>query len=74
MPPPFSGRKISQVRNQHKEYNKHNYLTFNGLCELISQKIELFITTAVRTPTPTVSKIFGFRRLSKLHRNGAKET
>jgi hypothetical protein len=29
-------------------------LTFNGLNDVISEKAELFVTTAVRTQTPTV--------------------
>jgi hypothetical protein len=33
---------------------KHQ-LTFGGLHDVISQKIELFITTAVRTPNPTLN-------------------
>jgi hypothetical protein len=31
---------------------------FNGLLSVISQKVLLFITTAVRTSNPTISGIF----------------
>jgi hypothetical protein len=34
-------------------------LTFNRLCDFISQKIELFITTGVRTSNPTCRRRSG---------------
>jgi hypothetical protein len=38
-----------------------NRLTFSGLQDVISQKIILFITTAVRTPNPTFRILFQLR-------------
>jgi hypothetical protein len=36
------------------------WLAFNGLHSVISQKIELFITTALRTSNSTISEIVTF--------------
>jgi predicted lipase len=46
---------MSQTRNQDDAGRKQSqhWLTFSGLCGIISQKIDLFITTAVRTTSPT---------------------
>jgi hypothetical protein len=52
-------RRISHTRNQHEaggnlcSFPLKLQLTFNGLHGIMSQKIELFITTAVRTSDPT---------------------
>jgi hypothetical protein len=43
-------------------------LTFNGIHGLISQKIKLFITTAVRTSNPTLYIKFSFLFYSALSR------
>jgi hypothetical protein len=45
-------------------------LPFNGLLGVISQKIELFITTAVRTSDPTRRYIPEDRRTLHNHRRG----
>jgi hypothetical protein len=45
----LQGRIIIQAGNQHEAGNKQ---TFHGLRGVISQKTELFITTAVRTSNP----------------------
>jgi hypothetical protein len=42
----LQGRRISQARNHREAGSKQ---TFNGLHGVISQKIDLFITTALRT-------------------------
>jgi hypothetical protein len=56
----LQGRRISRARNQSKiRWQGRRYIppkrrfTFNGLHGVISQKIVLFITTAVRTSNPT---------------------
>jgi hypothetical protein len=43
---------MSQVRNQREARSKQSQ-AFNGLRSVVSQKTELFITTAVRTSNPT---------------------
>jgi hypothetical protein len=59
----FHGRRISQVRNQlgirwGRYVLPKRRLTFNGLHGVIFQKIESFITTAVRTSNPVSSFLF----------------
>jgi hypothetical protein len=48
----LQGRKINRARNQ-RESRWQAWLTFNGLHGIISQKMVLFIITAVRTSNPT---------------------
>jgi hypothetical protein len=38
-------------------FSSESHLTFNGLHGVISQEIELFISTAVRTSDPTVTNV-----------------
>jgi hypothetical protein len=49
----LQGRKISRARNQSESRWQATTLTLNGLHGVISQKMVLFITTAVRTSNPT---------------------
>jgi hypothetical protein len=50
----LQGRRISLARNQRESrWQAELCLTLNGLRGVISQKIVLFITTAVRTSHPT---------------------
>jgi hypothetical protein len=52
----FRGRRIGQARNQHGgDVPPKRRLNSHGLHGVISQKIELFITTAARTSNPTVN-------------------
>jgi hypothetical protein len=44
----LQGQRISQTRNQHEAVSKQSRLD-----SVIYQKIELFITTVVRTSNPT---------------------
>jgi hypothetical protein len=59
---PLHSSRVSKERNQHVAGSKHvawqRRLTFNVLYGVISQKIELFIVTAVRTYNPTYSTVF----------------
>jgi hypothetical protein len=43
---------IFRPRRWRRHFPPERALTFNGLCGVISQKIEMFITTAVRTSNP----------------------
>jgi hypothetical protein len=64
MSPPSSASKNKPSKNQGEISGKQRYvppnrqLTFNGLHGLVSQKIEPFITTAVRTSNPTNRILF----------------
>jgi hypothetical protein len=49
----LQGQTISQARNQHEAGSKQS-LTFNRLQGIISQKVEVFITTALRILNPTL--------------------
>jgi hypothetical protein len=55
--PRFKGTCCLHLQG-HGRWRQHvspkRQLTFNGLHGIISQKIELFITTAVRTSSPTI--------------------
>jgi hypothetical protein len=42
-------------------------LTFNGLHEVISQKIQLFITAAVRTSNPILLRTSEFHRRQEMY-------
>jgi hypothetical protein len=55
----WRSQRISEARNQHDAGSKQSlhippkcWLTFNGLQGITSQKVEFFITTAVRTSNP----------------------
>jgi hypothetical protein len=48
-------KKISQQETSVKAGGKQHQLNFNGLQGIMSQKMVLSITTAVRTSNPTVS-------------------
>jgi hypothetical protein len=57
----FQGRRISQARNQHGADRRE---IFKGLKGVISQKTELFVTTAVRISNNffnIFSNLFKFR-------------
>jgi hypothetical protein len=57
-----------EQRKRH--FPSKHHLTFNGLYGVISQKIELFITTAVRTSNPAQRNIWPHNTsggLIKLH-------
>jgi hypothetical protein len=64
--PYLQGQRISQARNQRDAVSKHSdcylrrRLTFNGLHGVICQKVELFITTAVREPQIPLYKFPSF--------------
>jgi hypothetical protein len=47
----LQGRKINKARSQREAGSNQNS-AFNGLHGVITQKIELFITTAERTSNP----------------------
>jgi hypothetical protein len=49
----LQGRRISRARNKRESRWQAEPLAVNGLHSIISQKMELFITTAVRTSDPT---------------------
>jgi hypothetical protein len=55
----WRSRRKSKARNQHEAGSKQSlhippkyWLIFSGLHSVISEKVELFITTAVRTSNP----------------------
>jgi hypothetical protein len=51
--PSSSGSKTKPSKKQHEDGSEHSLLpAFVGLHGVISQKIEIFITTAVRNPNP----------------------
>jgi hypothetical protein len=69
--PPSSGLKSNQVRNQHEvgllayssvlkmveTCSSETSVNFNKLHGIIFQKIELYITTAVRTLNPVLYRL-----------------
>jgi hypothetical protein len=49
---------MKQVALLFAEFLSETTLTFNGLHGIISQEIELLLTTAVRTSKPAVPTVF----------------
>jgi hypothetical protein len=53
------------LKRKRRQVSPERRLNFNGLHGVISQKIEIFITTAVRTSDPTRKRAMGRKKYGR---------